>query len=98
MLDECDDEELVEAVLPRLSKTLTLWDFLLAKVAHTHTHTHTHTPVNLFDSTKNQAIIPSRSRIMPFMSHRCIPIGFNAHSPTLIRWFWSISTKTTSLL
>ena len=31
-MKQCDDEELMEIVLPRLAKVITLWEFLMMKV------------------------------------------------------------------
>ena len=39
LVEQCEDEELMDIVLPRLTKMLSLWELLLAKV-HTHTNTH----------------------------------------------------------
>ncbi len=39
LVEQCEDEELMDIVLPRLTKVLSLWELLLAKVyAHTHTY------------------------------------------------------------
>ena len=38
LVEQCEDEELMDIVLPRLTKMLSLWELLLAKV-HTHTYT-----------------------------------------------------------
>ena len=32
LMRQCEDEELMEVVLPRLAKVITLWEFLLCKV------------------------------------------------------------------
>lgn len=32
LVDQCDDEELMDITLPRLTKVLSLWELLLAKV------------------------------------------------------------------
>lgn len=32
LVRQCDDEELMEVVLPRLSSVITLWEFLMMKV------------------------------------------------------------------
>jgi len=32
LVEQCEDEELMDIVLPRLTKVLSLWEFLLAKV------------------------------------------------------------------
>lgn len=35
LVEQCEDEELMDVVLPRLTKFLSVWELLLAKV-HTH--------------------------------------------------------------
>lgn len=32
LVEQCEDEELMDIVLPRLTKVLSLWELLLAKV------------------------------------------------------------------
>lgn len=41
LVAQCDDEDLMDIVLPRLTRLLSVWELLLAKV-HTLSHTHTH--------------------------------------------------------
>lgn len=37
LVEQCEDEELMDIVLPRLTKVMSLWELLLAKVHH-HTN------------------------------------------------------------
>lgn len=41
LVEQCEDEELMDVVLPRLTKMLSLWELLLAKV-HKNTNTSTY--------------------------------------------------------
>ncbi|KAG7277756.1 hypothetical protein CRUP_023044 [Coryphaenoides rupestris] len=38
LVEQCEDQEVMEVLLPRLAKALTLWELLLAKVLYHHDH------------------------------------------------------------
>ena len=56
LVAQCEDEELMDIVLPRLTKVLSLWELLLAKVHANKTHANI-TPIHskVFDTCLSPA-------------------------------------------
>lgn len=49
LVEQCEDEELMDVVLPRLTKILSAWELLLAKVPGADLRTRVQVPVALID-------------------------------------------------